>query len=127
MTQNIWKTAPELWLKLKPLAKEMRREPTAAENALWQRLRRKHHAGYKFRRQHPIDRFIVDFYCATARLVIEVDGVIHEQTQDYDAVRQEFLEHLSLRVLRFTNGEVLQQIEAVLERIGEALEVRSER
>jgi len=127
MTQNLWKTSPELWLKLKPLAQEMRREPTAAENILWQRLRRKSLSGYKIRRQHPFDRFIVDFYCAETRLVIEVDGVIHEQTQEYDAVRQEFLEYLGLRVLRFTNGEVMQNTDAVLERIGEILDEHSHR
>ena len=72
-------------------------------------------------RQHVFHRFIVDFYCHEARLVIEVDGAIHEYTQEEDALRQEFLESLGLRVLRFTNGEVLQHTRAVLKRIGEVL------
>jgi very-short-patch-repair endonuclease len=117
-------TSPELWIKLKPLAREMRHMPTIGEERLWLRLRnrRLHHA--KFRRQHAIDRFIVDFYCAEARLIVEVDGVIHDYTQDEDAIRQEFLESLGLKVIRFTNGEVLQSLNGVVERIGEVLEER---
>ncbi len=98
----------------------MRAAPTVAENHLWHFIR-KQALGVKFRRQHVFDRFIVDFYCHEVRLVIEVDGVIHEYTQEEDAIRQEFLESLGLRVLRFTNGEVLQYTQAVLERIGEVL------
>lgn len=62
-----WQSPPELWEKLKPLARQMRREPTPAEKLLWQKLRQKQLLGFKFRRQHAIDRFIVDFYCAKAR------------------------------------------------------------
>ncbi|HEB64244.1 MAG TPA: DUF559 domain-containing protein, partial [Chloroflexi bacterium] len=94
---------------------------TPAENALWQRLRRRQ-LGVKFRRQHAIDRFIVDFYSAEARLVVEVDGPVHQYRREEDAIRQEFLESQGLRVLRFTNEEVLTQIEAVLERIHEAVQ-----
>ena len=95
----------------------MRCEPTAAENALWQRLRRKQLLGYKFRRQHTIDRFIVDFYSRDAQLIIEVDGPIHEYTKEEDTVRQEFLESLGLRVIRFNNEDVILNIEAVLDEI----------
>ena len=79
--------------------------------------------GYKFRRQHTIDRFIVDFYCTEARLVIEVDGIIHDDQQEADQLRTEIIESLGLRVLRFTNGEVLQQTDGVVERIAEVLQV----
>ena len=79
-----------------------------------------------FRRQHTIDRFIVDFYCPAERLVVEVDGTIHDYTQEEDAIRQEFIELLGMRVLRFTNAEVIQSIEGVLERINaELLELNS--
>ena len=98
---------PELWARLKPLAREKRAEPTEAEDRLWQALRRRG-AGSKFRRQHTIDRFSVDFYCAGARLVVEVDGPIHEFTRADDAIRQEHLKSLGLRVLRFKNEEVLK-------------------
>jgi very-short-patch-repair endonuclease len=119
------KTTPELWAKLKPLARQMRHEPTGAENALWWRIRNRRIAGAKFRRQHAIDRFIVDFYCAEAQLIIEVDGSIHDYSQEEDAIRQEFLESLGVKVIRFTNGEVMQQMKAVLERIGEEVAARS--
>lgn len=117
-----WNTSPELWEKLRPLAKQMRKAPTPAENFLWQRLRGKRFAEHKFRRQHTFDRFIVDFYCHEAQLVIEVDGLIHDYTQEQDALRTEFLESQGLRVLRFSNADVMTKIQGVLERIGETLE-----
>jgi very-short-patch-repair endonuclease len=115
------RTSTELWEALKPLTRQMRHNPTEAENALWQRLRDKG-IGVKFRRQHAIDRFIVDFYCAKSKLLIEVDGGIHDYTKEEDAIRQEFLEEVhGLRMLRFTNDEVLKNIELVLECIKESL------
>jgi very-short-patch-repair endonuclease len=120
-------TPPELYESIKLLSREMRSEPTPAEEALWQRLRHKQIADFKFRRQHSIDRFIVDFYCADARLVVEVDGPIHEQQQEYDVLRQAFVESLGIRVIRFTNADVLQNINAVVERIGEVLLEQAER
>jgi len=75
----------------------------------------------KFRRQHVIGRFVVDFYCARARLVIEVDGPIHQLQREEDATRQGYLESLNLRVLRFSNDEVLARPENVLSAISEAL------
>ncbi len=116
------RTTLEIWDKIKPFARQMRHDPTPAENALWQQLRRKNVGEYKFRRQHPIDRFIVDFFCAEARLVIEVDGAVHDYTQEEDAIRTEFLESRGLRVIRFSNDEVLQDIDSVLERIKESLQ-----
>ncbi len=110
-----------LYDKIKQAAREMRQEPTPAEEHLWQALRKQQLHGYKFRRQHPIDRFIVDFFCADARLVVEVDGPIHAEQVEYDELRQAFIESLGLRVLRITNDAVLQQTAAVLERIGEEL------
>jgi very-short-patch-repair endonuclease len=95
----------------------MRREPTPAEQKLWQKLRHKQLLGFKFRRQHVIDRFIVDFYCREARLVVEVDGEVHQYTQQEDAIRQEFLESLGLRVVRLRNEDVLNSIDGVLEEI----------
>ncbi len=121
MTDVPWTTPPKLWEKLRPLARQHRHDPTLAEDALWQRLRRHQLAGYQFRRQHTIERFIVDFYCAKARLVIEVDGPIHDYTPQEDAVRQAFLESRGLRVLRFSNADVLDDIESVLETIHAAL------
>ena len=112
-----WKTSSELWDKLKPLAREMRHTPTAAENKLWQALRRHQLDGLQFRRQQAFDRFIVDFYCSMAKLVIEVVGPIHERTAEEDALRQELLEGLGLTVLRFSNDAVLRGIDTVLDQI----------
>ena len=95
----------------------MRREPTAAENKLWQKLRNSQLHGLKFRRQHAVERFIVDFYCAEARLVVEVDGSIHDYTTEEDVIRQHFLEGWGLRVVRFTNQQILETIDEVLEEI----------
>ncbi|WP_413171606.1 endonuclease domain-containing protein [Anabaena azotica] len=112
-----WQSPPELWEKLKPLARQMRTESTLAEKLLWQRLKNKQLLGFKFRRQQVIDRFIVDFYCHEIKLIIEVDGEIHNYTKVEDAIRQEFLKSLGLRVLRFKNEDVLFRIEGVLEEI----------
>lgn len=114
-------TPPQLWAKLKPLVRQMRHKPTPAEDALWQRLRNRRVAGAKFRRQYTIERFIVDFICLEQHLIIEVDGSIHDHQHDYDAIRQTFLEAQGFCVVRFTNGEVLQSLDAVIEAICDAL------
>jgi very-short-patch-repair endonuclease len=98
-------------------AREMRREPTEPERRLWQKVRRKQLDGYKFRRQHPIGRFILDFYCHEARLVVELDGESHAFQEEYDAARTEWLEAQGLRVLRFPNQVVMKNMEGVLETI----------
>lgn len=103
-------------------ARELRQSQTPAEAILWQQLRRKQLNGYYFRRQQPIGNFIADFYCAEARLVIEVDGGIHAHQADYDAARSEWLETHGYRVIRFTNPQILQELPAVLEAILEACE-----
>ncbi|MBO9368492.1 MAG: DUF559 domain-containing protein, partial [Chloroflexi bacterium] len=108
-----WQTAAPVWEKLKPYAREMRKNPTPAEDALWQHLRL-NQLGVKFRRQHAIGPFIVDFYAREARLIIEVDGPIHEKQKEYDEMRQAYLESLGYRVVRFTNEQVLQNMDAVL-------------
>ncbi len=117
---GVWQTPPDLWLKLKPLARQMRQEPTPAEDKLWQQLRGKKLLGVKFRRQHALDRFIVDFYSHEARLIIEVDGPIHDYSQEEDAIRQEFLESQGYRVLRFSNEQVLTETKTVVETIAQA-------
>ena len=116
-TRGYWQTDPDTWHKLKPLAREMRHVPSRAENRLWQKLRRHQLSGLKFRRQHPVDRYILDFYCAEANLVVEIDGPTHDYTVEADAARQRFLESLGLTVLRFSNQDVMQNLEGVLRTI----------
>jgi poly(A) polymerase len=116
-----WPTSPNLWDRLKPVAREMRQAPTPAENALWQALRKGRVGDYHFRRQHAIDRFIVDFYCSKGRLVIEVDGPVHDGIADQDQGRQDILEELGFRVMRFSNEEVLTNTVGVVRQIETAL------
>ncbi|AFY50558.1 hypothetical protein Nos7524_4821 [Nostoc sp. PCC 7524] len=94
--------------------KELRRQMTPAEKILWEYLRGNRLHGLHFRRQQIIDGFIADFYCHAARLVIEVDGKIHEQQAEYDVEREKVLLARGLRLLRIKNEEVLQEIDRVL-------------
>jgi very-short-patch-repair endonuclease len=107
--------------RLRELARNMRRNPTEAENVLWQHLRNKKLEGRIFRRQHPIDIFIVDFYCHSEQLIIEVDGGIHEETdiKTRDQGRTDEMERFDLRVIRFTNEDILKNMESVLRMIKE--------
>lgn len=101
-------------------ARELRRPQTPAESRLWARLRNRQLGGFKFRRQHPIGRFIVDFYCVEARLVVEIDGDSHLDQVEYDAGRTVWLSEQGNSVIRFTNQEIHQQLDAVLEAILDA-------
>jgi adenine-specific DNA methylase/very-short-patch-repair endonuclease len=103
-------------------ARSLRKEQTDAETLLWTLLRNRRLAGRKFRRQHSIPPYVVDFYCHEASLVIEVDGGQHAERRRYDETRTRFLESRGLRVLRFWNHEVLQQTESVLEAIWSELQ-----
>jgi len=98
-------------------AKELRKNSTDAERVLWQRLRAHRFAGYKFRRQQPLGRYIVDFVCFEKYLIIELDGGQHAEQAVYDAERSIWLQSQGFRVLRFWNHEVLKDAEAVTEAI----------
>jgi very-short-patch-repair endonuclease len=98
-------------------ARELRRDQTPAKQQLWARLRSKQLYGLKFRRQHPIGQFIVDFCCVSCKLVIELDGDSHASQKEYDQGRTAWLESRGYRVIRFTNREVTRQLDAVLEAI----------
>lgn len=95
-------------------AKELRSQMTEAEIILWQHLRTNHLEGLHFRRQQVIDGFIVDFYCHAASVVVEVDGEIHNQQREYDSARDKVLAARGLRVLRFKNAEVQNNLVGVL-------------
>ena len=96
-------------------AKELRLCMTDAEKMLWQKIRNKK-LGYKFRRQHPLNKFIADFYCHEIKLVIEVDGEIHEkpERQDYDIGRTKELENLGIKVIRYKNEDIVKNIDVVI-------------
>ncbi len=105
------------WQRLKEPARQMRHEPTPAEAKMWPLVRNGKIAGFKFRRQYAIGRFVVDFVCLERRLVIEIDGSIHDQQIVEDADRQEYLEEQGFSVVRFTNAEVIQNTTVVRSRI----------
>jgi very-short-patch-repair endonuclease len=104
-------------------AKVLRKSETKYEKLLWGELNSNKLHGFKFRRQHPISQFIVDFYSHELKLVIEVDGEIHNrpENKEYDENRTDELERLGLKVLRFTNMEVENDIKRVLETIRDAI------
>ena len=103
-------------------AKELRRNQTPEEKILWQALRRNQLEGWHFRRQQVIDGFIVDFYCHSVGLVVELDGEIHDQQLGYDRERDEVLARRGIRVLRIRNAEIRRDLSVVLEKI--AVEAR---
>jgi len=100
-------------------AEELRIRMTNAEIILWEALRNKKLSGLKFRRQHPIGRFIVDFYCHKYKLVVELDGGIHEvqEVKANDQNREEELKDFGLNILRFTNEQVINELAYVLQTI----------
>ncbi len=113
-----WRASKEMQER----ARELRKAMTPAEKKLWQCLRSGQLDGAHFRKQHAVGTFIVDFYCAKSKLVIEVDGDSHAEQVEYDAQRTQWLnEQKHYRVIRFANREVLNNIEAVLEVIRAAL------
>lgn len=108
-------------------ARELRNSMTDAERQLWSRLSKKQFHGYIFRRQHPIDIYIVDFYCHDLKLVVEVDGNIHDTPENraHDKGRSAELEKFGLKIIRFRNDEVLANMEYVLEKLFKFVENQS--
>jgi very-short-patch-repair endonuclease len=103
------------------LVKQLRINQTEAERKLWRCLRAKRFAGFKFKRQQPIDNYVADFCCMRGRLVIEVDGGQHQEQRAYDDQRTKYLNEQGFRVLRFWNSEVMSNIDSVLQAIFLAL------
>ena len=98
-------------------ARRLRLDQTDAERVLWLRLRDRRLGGWKFRRKFPIDRFIVDFFCADAHLIVELDGGQHAIKSEADANRTRILEAMGYLVLRFWNNDVMRNIDGVLEEV----------
>jgi very-short-patch-repair endonuclease len=100
-------------------AQHLRKSTTEAEKILWNELKNRKLKGLKFRRQHPIHYYIADFYCHEKRLIIEIDGGIHEHEniQEHDENRTAELERLGITVIRFSNDEVINSKELVLKKI----------
>ena len=105
-------------------ANSLRKNETITEKILWECLRKKKLNGYKFRRQHPIDKYVADFYCPEKKLVVELDGVMHKGKEKDDKERTEDLKLDGIHVLRFRNKMVLENLEKVLAKILYELERR---
>ncbi|MCU0455432.1 MAG: endonuclease domain-containing protein [Bacteroidales bacterium] len=105
-------------------ARLLRKNMTVHEKLLWQRISNSQICGVRFRRQHPIDFFIADFYCHEARLVVEIDGEMHIFQQQYDDGRSAEMEKYFIKVIRFTNTEIENNIESVIQRIENETKIR---
>ena len=110
--------------KLLERSRQLRKTITSAETLLWSKIRMKQVKGRWFYRQKPVGEYIADFYCPGAKLVIEVDGGKHftDESMEYDRERDEYMASLGLRVFRFTNTEVLTNLNGVIEVIGRNME-----
>ncbi len=104
---------------LKVYRKELRNNPTKSESMLWKALQKKQLKGRRFRRQHSLGYYIVDFYCPKENLVVELDGQIHQNfiNEEYDYKRTQYFENLGLTVLHFENHLVFEQLDMVLDAI----------
>ncbi len=103
--------------------KDLRKKSTKAEKILWEYLRNRKLAGFKFKWQYSVDAFIIDFYCSKVKLGIEVDGEVHftEEEKNYDENRSGFLSDFGIEIIRFKNDEVFNNVEMVLNKIKQKL------
>lgn len=106
------------------LAKELRKTQTETEKVLWSKLNKNQILGLQFRRQHPIDKFIVDFFCAKIKLVVEIDGSIHDipEYQNHDLGRTDILNDFGITVVRFTNEQIINEIDYIVNQIKDIAE-----
>ncbi len=117
-----WNIPPEFKRRMHEVARNLRQRQTPSETVIWQSIRNKKLDGRKFRRQVPIGAFVVDFYCAAERLVVEVDGPVHDNQQEADRLRQELLEQLGIRFVRLKNDEIEHDLPSALETIRRAFQ-----
>lgn len=107
-------------------ARTLRKNQTNVEQLLWKKLRNRQLLGHKFRRQFPIEPYIVDFVCLELKLIIELDGGQHAEQMDYDQQRSLYLQQRGFKVIRFWNNEIIENIEGVLEALRLAILERSD-
>lgn len=109
-------------MKKTAFAKHLRRNQTSAEALVWAELRGRKCGGYKFRRQVPIGQYIVDFLCVSQKLIVEIDGPSHFESVDYDVNRTKILESQGYHVMRLSNEDVYEDLDATIEAIWQTLE-----
>ena len=117
MDERTTRRRPRVTTETRDRAKKLRTEATFPERLLWSRLRANQVGGLHMRRQHPVGPYILDFLCADAKLVIELDGRSHDDREQYDAARTAYLQGLGMRVVRFSDDEVLNNLNEVVRRI----------
>ena len=105
----------------KDFARFLRKNNTEAEGILWGILKNRKFCKFKFRRQHIIEGFAVDFYCVKNKLAIEIDGEIHDKQREYDKERETIIESEDIRIIRFTNDDILNRIDTVLKKLNKEL------
>lgn len=110
--------------ELRELSRENRKEATRSEDIIWYEILKNKKTGFKFLRQKPIKRFILDFYCKELLLAIEIDGSSHIKRKKYDEERDKFLKNLNIETLRISVGEVIKDINKIKYEIGRYIEVR---
>ena len=114
----MWEGNKAMYFNAKPetfeAARILRKKMTTQEELLWERLNKKQICNMRFRRQHPIDFFIADFYCHEVRLVVEIDGGIHNEKREYDNGRTAEMDKYNITVIRFSNNQIENQIENVI-------------
>ena len=112
--------------KLRDTARLLRKQATPSEQKLWEKLRKRRLGGEKFRRQHGVGPFILDFYCPARRLGIEIDGGGHSELEQYvrDSHRDRYLKDRDIRILRFWNSQIEGDMESVLSEVLRAMEAR---
>ena len=120
MTRRSRKTEPAKAIQHR---RELRERSTKAEQLIWAVLRNRRLGGLKFRRQHSVGNFIADFACVDPKVIVELDGEYHRETEQADAERQRFLESEGFQVLRFLNSDVLENVEGVAVAIRRALDL----
>ena len=101
--------------------KLLRNNMPPAEWLLWKKLNNKQLSGYKFRRQYGIKQFVIDFYCPALKLAIEIDGDSHIDALEYDHNRQKYIESLGIKLLRFSNLEIYENLDRIIEKIKKCL------
>ena len=105
----------------KVFARQLRKDQTWAEKVVWEQIRDRKYRGLKFRRQHVIEGFVVDFYCPEIRLGIEVDGSIHLKQKDYDRLRQDVIEAEGIKVIRITNKELKARKRSIIDKLNKTM------
>jgi very-short-patch-repair endonuclease len=105
----------------KRFARQLRKDETKAEKLVWETIRGRKLMGLKFRRQHVVQGFVLDFYCQEARLGIEIDGSVHYKRKEYDRLRQDIIESKGINVIRIKNRQILGNKSSILETVRKAV------